>query len=277
MITIGLMGGLGNQLFQIFALISYAYKHHIDFLIPYSDKLVAGTTRPTYWHSFFSKLLPFTSKHIEWNEQIAEPYFHYAPLREPTNHCQLYGYFQSPKYFDQYYEQIANLIGIRDMRQQVLSKTNELFIDSSNTVSLHFRLGDYKHLQQYHPLMPVNYYFNALQFIMSQIRTDAQTIIYFCENDDLVDVSAAIQQLRQMLPNSKFICAPTDLCDWEQLLLMSHCQHNVIANSSFSWWGGYMNDYDGKIICYPHIWFGPAVTSLDTKDLFPPNWHKVIW
>jgi len=273
MITIKLMGGLGNQLFQIFALICYSYKYHVKYLIPYSEKLIAGTTRPTYWHTFFHKLLPFTSKHIEWSEQMTEPHFHYAPLRESCNDCQLYGYFQSPKYFEQYYEQIVDLIGIRDMRQQVLNKMNGSLYD----ISLHFRLGDYKHLQQYHPLMPIDYYFNALKFITSQIHTEFVTIIYFCEQEDLNEISIIIQQLSHQFPYSKFICAPADLCDWEQLLLMSHCHHNVIANSSFSWWGAYMNDFKEKIVCYPHIWFGSAVTSLDTKDLFPSNWHKINW
>jgi len=56
---------------------------------------------------------------------------------------------------------------------------------------------------------------------------------------------------------------------------MSCCQHNIIANSSFSWWAAYFNTNPNKIICYPEKWFGPQLSQHNTKDLFPPSWHKI--
>ena len=55
---------------------------------------------------------------------------------------------------------------------------------------------------------------------------------------------------------------------------MSCCNHNIIANSSFSWWGAYLNDNKKKIVCYPSIWFGELINH-DTRDLFPENWNKI--
>jgi hypothetical protein len=65
-----------------------------------------------------------------------------------------------------------------------------------------------------------------------------------------------------------------DLEDWEQLLMMSSCGHNIIANSTFSWWGAYLNSNPDKIVCYPETWFGPKAQH-DTLDLFPEDWIKV--
>jgi hypothetical protein len=69
--------------------------------------------------------------------------------------------------------------------------------------------------------------------------------------------------------------ADSKLSDWEQLLLMSLCEHNIIANSTFSWWSGYFNTNQNKIICYPSQWFGPNIVHC-TSDLFPKNWFKII-
>ena len=63
--------------------------------------------------------------------------------------------------------------------------------------------------------------------------------------------------------------------DWKQMLMMSCCHHNIIANSSYSWWGAYLNKYEYKIVCYPDVWFGPAMRSTYVCDLFPPKWQKI--
>lgn len=73
-----------------------------------------------------------------------------------------------------------------------------------------------------------------------------------------------------------FLEAPCGLEDWEEMLLMNCCKDNIIANSSFSWWGAYLNDNINKIVCYPSVWFGPAAGHMDTKDLCPDSWNK-IW
>jgi hypothetical protein len=83
-----------------------------------------------------------------------------------------------------------------------------------------------------------------------------------------------IENLQKRFPDYTFLRASPVLEDWEQLLLMSLCKYNIIANSSFSWWGAYLNRDESKIVCYPDLWFGPASNN-NTRDLFPDNWIEI--
>ena len=83
-----------------------------------------------------------------------------------------------------------------------------------------------------------------------------------------------IHILQSKFPEYNFIRGENTLEDWEQMLLMSCCHHNIIANSSFSWWAAYFNSYTDKIVCYPSVWFGHSMNH-DTKDLCPSEWIKI--
>ena len=72
-----------------------------------------------------------------------------------------------------------------------------------------------------------------------------------------------------------FIQCSYSVNDYEQLLLMSLCHHNIIANSTFSWWGAYFNSNPEKVDCYPSTWFG-AKCNHSSRDLFPDNWVKIL-
>ena len=75
-------------------------------------------------------------------------------------------------------------------------------------------------------------------------------------------------------PEYNFVRGDNSLQDWEQMIYMSCCHHNIIANSSFSWWAAYLNSRSDKIVCYPSVWFGPSANH-DTSDLCPPEWIKI--
>ena len=140
---------------------------------------------------------------------------------------------------------------------------------------MHFRIGDYKKLQEYHPLATYEYYERALEYIQNASTSGEKfAILYFCEDVDIEDVLSIVNRLANQFPNYDFIRGDNTLADWEQMIYMSLCHHNIIANSSFSWWAAYFNSHDDKIVCYPSVWFGEKAKN-DTKDLCPDEWVKI--
>jgi Glycosyl transferase family 11 len=288
MITCNLSGGLGNQLFQIFTVISVALQNEIPFFFLDNELLGVNsnaTIRHTYWDSFLFNLhfCLKSERHLSncIFTHIREKMFYYEPIIiDKRSNIVLYGYYQSPLYFDAFKKQICKLIKLDQVKHIINTKykyknKNKL----EETISMHFRLGDYKLLQDFHPLLDKLYYKNALEHILNatnSINANAITnVLYFCEKNDLNEVMHTITWLQELFPSIRFVCVDFLLEDWEQLLLMSMCKYNIIANSTFSWWSGYLNDNNGKIVCYPSVWFGPKLQH-NTKDLFPNDWTKIL-
>lgn len=282
MITCNLMGGLGNQMFQIFATISYAIKNKQRFQFLNVDTLGGNgcTQRNTYWKSFFHRLQLFLMNEYPKDiEILREKGFRFDILtnREllPNKNYLLYGYFQSYKYFQDNYASICKMIGLEEMKMKLFEKLKTMKNLNNNCISMHFRIGDYKKIQQYHPLATYEYYVNSLQFIQKQHPETKFTILYFCEEVDIKDVMEKVVKLEKEFPDYSFIRGENSLEDWQQMLYMSCCHHNIIANSTFSWWAAYLNSWSDKIVCYPEVWFGPLANH-NTVDLCPENWIKVI-
>jgi hypothetical protein len=265
------MGGLGNQLFQIFATISYAIKHKQSFSFLYTTTL---GNRQTYWSNFLVSLRNFTTHLRPQLFHIKETGFHYEELPEPSQnaHTSLYGYFQSYKYFEQHWNTLYRLIRIDEQKNAIKNKYNHNY---DNLVSMHFRLGDYKHLQDCHPIMKYEYYRNSIQHISTLTNNGRLKVLYFCEKEDDEHVQLIIDGLQDKFPDCRFVKIDHGIFDWEQLLMMSACRHNIIANSTFSWWGAYFNSHEDKIVCYPDVWFGPAIPHTNLDDLFPETWTKI--
>jgi hypothetical protein len=273
------MGGLGNQLFQIFATISYAIKSKNKFAFLALETLGGGTTtvRHTFWNTFFSNLKIFLVKDLPELRVIKEKGFLYneLPIREMVGKdIIIFGYFQSYMYFESNYTTICRLIGLGKMKDSLLQKLDIKPETLDNVISMHFRIDDYKKIQEYHPLATYEYYERALSYIQHSKKNINFEIMYFCEEVDIEDVLITIDKLAIKFPSYKFVRGEKTLEDWEQLLLMSCCHHNIIANSSFSWWAAYFNFYRDKIVCYPSVWFGQKANN-DTRDLCPPEWKKI--
>jgi hypothetical protein len=158
------------------------------------------------------------------------------------------------------------------MKDYVKPIYNNLITNSNTTISIHFRLGDYKNLQDFHPILSYEYYYKALKYLIKS--NENYNVLYFCEELDKDVVEFIIFRLKKQFVNINFIQCPFDIEDWQQLLLMSLCNNHIIANSTFSWWGAYFNNKEKKV-CYPSIWFGQKLQHNDLKDLFPNDWIEI--
>jgi hypothetical protein len=281
------MGGLGNQLFQIFTALAYGINTGRRVIFPHSDLLTVGRPRPTYWETLLQSLkmmttanpkLEMTNHDLTQCIHYHEPGFHYSflPYLQEKN-VMLKGYFQSPLYFDQHKDTIFRMIRLEKQQATIRDTYSQYLAVDADTllVSIHFRLGDYKYIQDRHPVMPLQYYRRALEKIVSPLATNiAVKVLYFCEEEDNEAVKDTIEQLLMTFPNIVFQKVCDGIADWEQMLMMSCCQVNIIANSSFSWWSGYFNTHPEKQVYYPSSWFGLALKH-NLKDLFPASWQKI--
>lgn len=278
MIKMELHAGLCNQIFMIFATIAYSLKHKQDYVLYYDEihnRTLDGKT-PTYFSNLLKKIKDKTE--INYDESLRlynEPVFSYQEIPNLGDSFNIKGYYQSYKYFENYYNEILEITGIKNERETIKNEFNDL-LKSKPLISIHFRIGDYYGLQANHPIMPPIYYEKALQYLESKINLQDYNIVYFCQKVDNLIISKYIDIINK---NKKynFHKISDEIPDWKQLLLMSMCEHHIIANSSFSWWGAYMAENDSKIICYPEIWFGPNLKHLDIQDMHPQSWHKILF
>ena len=197
MISCKLCGGLGNQLFQIFTTIAYAFKYSKPFFFLNNHQLGNGsngsTIRYTYWETFLTSLKPFLKNMNEVPQlmYINEKKFTYSELPEnlDKNHgTLLVGYFQSPKYFDRHRDMINKILKI-DLKRLIVKERSGIDFENMITISLHFRFGDYKNYPKIYPLLNYKYYYDSLSYIINQldIRDKQITALYFCEDDSLLE------------------------------------------------------------------------------------------
>ena len=299
-ISCRLMGGLGNQLFQIFATISYTIDQNTaddtptnniqSVIFPFSNTL---GNRRTYWANFLNHITIITTANPMYglsNSDIQRfpiiqeaQEMKYTPLPNipvgQSNTC-LYGYFQSPGYFAKHKEQIFEMIHLNEQRQKIRETYAKYYVGQSPAtpvVSMHFRLGDYKN-NPAHNILDSDYYRRALEQINLYLNAPVKIrVLYFCEQEDGETVDQMIQTQFRDFRNIEFVKVDDEIEDWKQMLLMSLCDSHIIANSTFSWWGAYMNPCLTKTVTYPRQWFGPNLAHIDMEasDLFPVDWIKI--
>lgn len=232
--TLGNYGRLGNQLFQIATTIALALRNNDTYIFPHWQ----------YENNF--NLHNCFSNNIQNIENYNEPYFHYSPISYKPN-LNIQGYFQSEKYFKDYKSVIQQLLSLK-------SSHNTKY----NTTSIHIRRGDYLNLKNEYAQFNISYYQEAMRRINSKQYLIFSDDIDWCKNNFKGD--------------NIFYSENKSVVD--DLSNMISCEHNIITNSSFSWWGAYLNKNPSKIVIAPDKWFGPNLPH-NTKDLLPKEWEII--
>lgn len=270
-ICIVLDSGLGNQLFMLFAGISKAIDENRNFTI----YPIYNTFRKFFFTNFLKSLLfKVVPEPVISDNSYQEPFFHYTPI--PYGRSLIKGYFQSHKYFHHNRDKIIKVLEI----DEYLS-TNKL---DFKAIAIHLRFGDMSFNQGNHVILKMDYYSNALQRLLKELTKNGDdynnykfVVFGEIEDNDIIDVY--IKHFNKVFNNSinfiKFYDIHPNKTNYQELCYMSSCSHFIIANSTFSWFGAYLNDNNNKIVIYPAYWFGPKLSNNNTKDLFLEEWIKV--
>jgi hypothetical protein len=255
--TAYLMGGLGNQMFQIANAYSQSIKNNIDcFFRPNSQISHQGNNVSDYLNNIF--------RNVTFKESLSN----YETYREPDWHyneknliwdrsIEFYGYYQSSKNFLGYDDKIKELFSIDDeTKKYLISKYPQILLD--NTLSIHIRRGDYKKFPMIHPTISKSYIDKSIDSI-----GDYSHVFIF--SDDKQWIKDNLNLINSTIVDEK---------DYTELWLMSLCKNNILSNSSFSWWGSFLNQNKEKKVISPSIWFGPNGPN-NYSDIFESDW-KII-
>jgi hypothetical protein len=191
---------------------------------------------------------------------MGEGGFHYTPIPKINGNIKLVGHFQSEKYFIEHRDKILELFEIDNTTKTYLSEKYGDIINQ-DTCSIHIRRGDYLGLPNYHPTQSIEYYKESIQIIGEEKH-------FLVFSDDI----EWCKENFGFLINKTFI---SDNKDYEDLYLMSMCKNNIIANSTFSWWGAWLNNNENKQVIIPSKWFGVSNSHLNTNDLYCDKWIKL--
>ena len=275
--NIGSLGRLGNQMFEYAALRGIAARHGYEWCIPPPDR--KGIENYSLHECF--KLSPDRREGIMEPCQYAqEPYFHFCQELFDTcpDNVSLHGFFQSWRYFDNVKDEIRKDY---TFHQGILDPCKEMMeeLEGQEPIMLHVRRGDpnltdprgfkwsYTQCGSMHPVQPIEYYEKALRAF-----PEDQPVIVFSDSPEWVKEQEFFKPNRFMISEPEDKYADGSFTPYADLCLMSLCSHAIIANSSMSWWGAWLQTNPDKIVIAPKRWFGPDYKDKDTKDLYCPKW-----
>ena len=170
---------------------------------------------------------------------------------------------------EQYFSNAKNIVRKRfSFKHELLSETTKIITQqmlTQETVSIHIRRGDYlsdQYANGFAGVCTMEYYNKAIEIVKSKIAK----LQFYIFTDDPEWVNENFK-----LANAVYVQHNTGSDSWQDMYLMSQCKHNIIANSSFSWWGAWLNANPEKIVVAPQKWW----RLFDVDDVVPKDWHRV--
>jgi hypothetical protein len=289
MILVQLTGGLGNQLFQYamgrrlsllfktdlkFDLTAYTANSHALRAFELSNfnlEIKVADGREILLYSSPNPLLRIFAKNILSIKVVQEKSFDFDPTYESLGgKLYLQGYWQTERYFNSIESIIRSDLQFKhipsDNNQEILKRIHSV----KNSVSLHIRRGDYvqnRSIFNYHGVCSEEYYQSAVDFISEKV-TDP---FFFIFSDDVKWVADNFKIRSPYL----IVDINSPETSYEDLRLMSTCKHNIIANSSFSWWGAWLNANLKKIVVAPKRWFANEEKNNEAKSNIPSGWIRI--
>lgn len=287
---INILGGLGNQMFQ------YALAVSLRAKFPKEDILVDISNFRGYpLHNGYEldKIFNLTIKSAKFSQiiKVGYPYMHYQlwrigkrilPKRKSMilgfqdrpfdeidcnmNDAYYDGYWQSECFFKNYRNDVLKEFKFPEISDK---KNLEVLMDikGKKTLSIHIRRGDYVNHPLFKDICTINYYKNALKTIRE--LSDIERVLVF-SNDSVWCEKMFISELPDINPT--FVNWNSGNQSFRDMQLMSYCSHNIIANSSFSWWGAWLNQNPGKIVIAPIKWCNRDIPQ---SFYIPNSWIKV--
>jgi hypothetical protein len=265
MISIKLQGGIGNAMFQIATIETLGQKHgqlvcytNVDAWLDDSIENYAWIRHAEEYLTIFPNI-DFYKNHNERFRVIRkiDVPFRYTKI-EADNGYLLNGYFQSEENFPDH-EFIKNLFAPSDRIKEGLNKYNSLLQGIS--CSIHVRRGNYRNLQNYHPVLTLEYYNKAINIMKSNGVT--RFLVFsndqnWCKNSFIGDEFTFVEDI-----------------DYIELFLMSKCPFHIISNGSFAWWGAWLGDTEKTSVIAPEVWFGNNLPTDHALDIVPKRWLKI--
>jgi hypothetical protein len=290
MIYTKLIGGLGNQMFQYAVGRHLAKKHGTSLILDASgyENQTAGDTPREYELGSFKHLGTVAGAEelrkirIATNPSaidkmlirksglnvIREEGFPFQPaVLDAPDDSYLIGYWQTEKYFADIREELLKDFTLANEPDEANRKTAEA-IASCVAVSLHVRRGDYvtnENAAKFHGMTTLDYYREAIATMAEKVKKPH----FFVFSDDPEWCQKNLKSDHPMT----YVTNNAGDKGYEDMRLMRQCQHHIIANSSFSWWGAWLNPSRGKVVIAPGHWFND--TSVDTKDIYAQGWIKI--
>lgn len=268
-VAVNIMGGLGNQLFQVCSAFAYAKKMGAQLQIEYKEE---NGNRPLYFDSILKNFKQYIVKKIpdnleNWSESMSTKFSDIGLLSFPGKY--LSGYLQSSKYFynDEIKQEIKMLLQPNtNILTQIINKYKYLIFNMDRIVVIHCRRTDYITAALCHGPLKGNYYKQAIYKVLESLNNP---IFLLCGDDNNFwnEISDDIKEIY----NHEWIVMPPET-DINTFLLLQHFKNFIMSNSTFIWWCVWLSN--AQQVIAPSKWFGPEGPS-EYEDIYEPSWIRI--